>query len=285
MNEREHYAIQELYEENVFVTHGLCLASMHKMPNLHFHDGFEIFLSMSDGCVFSFEEKSYRLDRGGLILANNRELHRTFAPPEGMYERYIVSFIPDFISDLGMDEEVFHSFINRPADRPRCIQLTEEQVQELVSVIERLQQFLREKRYGEIMLRKLALAQIVILCSGYFEGETENTWQMEASRRLQPVFAFIKEHIEETILLDDLADFLFISKAQLIRLFKEEIGMTPNEYIILSRIMRSREYLARGYSVIKVCEMVGYADESHFIRTFKKIMGITPKQYGKLRRR
>ena len=40
MNEREHYAIQELYEENVFVTHGLCLASMHKMPNLHFHDGF-----------------------------------------------------------------------------------------------------------------------------------------------------------------------------------------------------------------------------------------------------
>ena len=84
MNEREHYAIQELYEENVFVTHGLCLASMHKMPNLHFHDGFEIFLSMSDGCVFSFEEKSYRLDRGGLILANNRELHRTFAPPEGM---------------------------------------------------------------------------------------------------------------------------------------------------------------------------------------------------------
>ena len=74
-------------------------------------------------------------------------------------------------------------------------------------------------------------------------------------------------------------------RQQLIRLFKEEIGMTPNEYIILSRIMRSREYLARGYSVIKVCEMVGYADESHFIRTFKKIMGITPKQYGKLRRR
>ena len=35
---------------------------------------------------------------------------------------------------------------------------------------------------------------------------------------------------------------------------------------------------------VKVCELVGYADESHFIRTFKKIMGITPKQYGKLRR-
>ena len=75
-----------------------------------------------------------------------------------------------------------------------------------------------------------------------------------------------------------------MSKMHLIRLFKAEMGMTPNEYIIMVRIQQARFYLAEGMAVIKVCEMVGYADESHFIRTFKKIMGITPKQYGKLRR-
>lgn len=107
---------------------------------------------------------------------------------------------------------------------------------------------------------------------------------MKVSRRLQPAFAYIREHIGETISLDDLAEHLFISKPQLIRLFKAETGMTPNKYITLFRIMKSREYLTEGNSLLKVCELVGYADESHFIRTFKKIMGITPKQYGKLRR-
>lgn len=284
MNEKEFYAVQELYKENVFVTHGLCLSKMHQMPNLHFHDGFEIFLTMSDHCVFDLERESYCLNKGGLILVNNMELHRTSGPPSGMYERYIVSFIPDFISDLGMDEELFCGFINRPPKRPRCIQLTDEQLSELVAAIEKLQQYLKNNRYGDVMLRKMALSQIIILCNGYFEGETQNPKQAEKSRRLQPVFDYIKENLKEKILLDDLAECLFISKAQLIRLFKEEIGITPNEYITLSRIMRSREYLTEGYSILKVCELVGYADESHFIRTFKRIMGITPKQYGKLKR-
>ena len=58
--------------------------------------------------------------------------------------------------------------------------------------------------------------------------------------------------------------------------------MTPNEYLITVRIMKSREYLTAGVSVVKTCELIGYTDESHFIRRFTRIVGITPKQYGKL---
>lgn len=217
-------------------------------------------------------------------MVNDRELHRTYAPPEGIYDRCIVSFIPDFISHLGMEEELFEGFINRPAGKPRCVCLKEGQIQELLQVIGLLQQYIKEKRPGDEMLRKLALSQIVVLCNGYLKGEAENSQQVKVSRRLQPAFAYIREHIGETISLDDLAEHLFISKPQLIRLFKAETGMTPNKYITLFRIMKSREYLTEGNSLLKVCELVGYADESHFIRTFKKIMGITPKQYGKLRR-
>ena len=61
--------------------------------------------------------------------------------------------------------------------------------------------------------------------------------------------------------------------------------MTPNEYIIMTRVMKARSYLTEGIPVLKICELVGYSDESHFIRTFKKIMGITPKQYSKLRKK
>lgn len=284
MKEKEYSIVQELYEENISVVHNITPAHVYDMRIMHFHDGFEIFLSMSDNCVYAFEKESYRLDRGGLILVNNGELHRTCAPPDDIYDRYIISFIPDFLSDLGMEEELFQGFFNRPAGRPRCVQLTEEQLDELVEAIELLRKYLGQNRHGEIMLRKLALAQVIILCNGYFNGGALNPQQLMVSKRLQPVFDYIKENIGENLSLDKMAEYLFISKAQLIRLFKSETGMTPNEYITLYRIMKSREYLAKGDSVLKVCERVGYADESHFIRTFKKIMGITPKKYGMLKR-
>lgn len=283
-DKKEYYVVQELYQENVFVAHNICPSHMHRMPALHFHDGYEIFLSLCDGCVYVVEEEIYSLNRGGLIMVNDRELHRTYAPSQGIYERCIVSFVPDFISNLGMEEELFEGFLNRPAGKPRCICLTEEQIQELLQVIGLLQRYIEEQRPGGEMLRKLALSQVVVLCNGYLKGEAGSAQQMIVSRRLQPAFAYIREHIGEIIRLDDLAEHLFLSKAQLIRLFKAETGMTPNEYITLFRIMKSREYLTEGNSLLKVCELVGYADESHFIRTFKKIMGITPKQYGKLRR-
>lgn len=64
---------------------------------------------------------------------------------------------------------------------------------------------------------------------------------MKVSRRLQPAFAYIREHIGETISLDDLAEHLFISKPQLIRLFKAETGMTPNKYMMRCSMRESEK--------------------------------------------
>ncbi|MGI5893893.1 MAG: helix-turn-helix transcriptional regulator [Candidatus Merdivicinus sp.] len=93
---------------------------------------------------------------------------------------------------------------------------------------------------------------------------------------------YIQTHSDENLTLDDLCQKFFISKSHLITSFKNTVGMTPNEYLVTTRIMKSREYLKRGIPVVKTCELIGYNDESHFIRTFKRIVGITPKQYSKL---
>jgi AraC-like DNA-binding protein len=285
MERKEVYAVQELYQDNLMVTHTVCGAHEYDMKNLHFHDGFEIWFTLTDNSGFYFENCSYTLNRGGLVLVNNSELHRTTAPPDGIFDRYIISFVPDYIAMFNTGEEdLFHAFINRPQGVAHYVQLTETQTEEFLDTISRLDRYIKDSRYGTELLKKLTLTELVTLCSGYFKGSV-HFQEEQSSERLNPILQYIKNNINKDLTLDTLTAKFFISKTHLIRLFKAVTGMAPNEYIIMTRVMKARTYLSEGMPILKICELVGYADESHFIRTFKRIMGITPKQYSKLRRK
>ena len=115
MGSKEVYAVQELYHENLLVQHNICNADFYDMKNLHFHDGYEIWFTVTDGCGFFLENSSFSLDRGGLVLVNSSELHRTTAPPTGIYDRYIISFVPDYIAGFDSEETgLFSLFTDHP---------------------------------------------------------------------------------------------------------------------------------------------------------------------------
>ncbi|MBE6589928.1 MAG: helix-turn-helix domain-containing protein [Ruminococcaceae bacterium] len=67
------------------------------------------------------------------------------------------------------------------------------------------------------------------------------------------------------------------------RLFREQVGKTPREYLTYLRIKSAKKLLAaRGsskYSVSDICAMVGFNDVSYFSRVFKKETGIAPSEY------
>ena len=67
------------------------------------------------------------------------------------------------------------------------------------------------------------------------------------------------------------------------RLFREEYGKTPHEYLTELRIRSAKKLLSArnlsNYSVTAVCMMVGFSDVSYFSRIFKKHTGLTPSEY------
>lgn len=281
--DREIYALKEFYRENLFVSHNITRPRDYEMKSMHFHDGYEIWLSMSDGAKYVIENETYEANRGALFLVNNMEMHKSIAPQDCDFERFVVSFVPEYLVEYENDE---HSLLRIFTDKPQggnyCILLTEEQIDEFLKVIEMIQRFTTGDYYGKEQLKKHALAQLIILCNGYY-NHAERFLVVETAMRLKPIIGYIREHIDESLSLLEIADKFYLSKMQLYRLFKTGTGMPPNEYIIMTRILKARPYLAEGMPIIKVCEMIGYSDESHFIRTFKRVMGITPKQYGKLK--
>ncbi len=73
-----------------------------------------------------------------------------------------------------------------------------------------------------------------------------------------------------------------ISHAHLLRLFKEEYGITLIKYITKKRIELACDLLrTTDLSVSSVAYSSGFSNEIHFMKTFKKTIGMSALQYRK----
>lgn len=73
------------------------------------------------------------------------------------------------------------------------------------------------------------------------------------------------------------------SQRQFVRLFSQDVGLTPRLYLRVQRFQRAL-HLLRGQtpaqtSLASVAFEAGYTDQPHFNRDFREFSGLTPDQY------
>ena len=77
-----------------------------------------------------------------------------------------------------------------------------------------------------------------------------------------------------------------ISRAQLMRLFKQQIGISPHAFVNHVRLQQAAVLLKQtADSVLSIALTVGFQSEAHFGKAFKKRYGIPPGQYRKTQER
>ena len=79
--------------------------------------------------------------------------------------------------------------------------------------------------------------------------------------------------------LDELASSVGISRYAVIRLFKNNFGLTPHAYQINQKVQQARAQLKLGLPLVDIALTLGFSDQSHFQHAFKAYTGITPKRY------
>ncbi len=91
---------------------------------------------------------------------------------------------------------------------------------------------------------------------------------------------FIHCHYCEPITVQQLAAHLGLDRKYLSSLFKESVGVSPQQYLLRYRMDKAGELLLSGrYRVGEVARSVGYQDALLFSRMFKKAKGHSPKQW------
>ncbi|NSW54301.1 MAG: AraC family transcriptional regulator [Anaerolineae bacterium] len=96
------------------------------------------------------------------------------------------------------------------------------------------------------------------------------------------VKAHIQHHLAEPLTLDDLAAAAGFSRYHFSREFKRLAGVSPMAYLRQERVAAARSLLlSTPWTLPKIAEQVGFADETQLSRVFRRLMGVPP---GKLRK-
>lgn len=89
-------------------------------------------------------------------------------------------------------------------------------------------------------------------------------------------YEFIQDCIDYEFDLDILASNANMSKFHFLRVFKNELGITPHNFIINERVNKAIKLIKNGVSLSQASMQAGFSDQSHFTRNFKKLYGYTP---------
>jgi AraC-like DNA-binding protein len=87
-------------------------------------------------------------------------------------------------------------------------------------------------------------------------------------------------NLDQEMKMEELARECAVSLRQLQRIFKDEMGMSPGNFVVALKMEQAAALLGSGgFNVSEVAWRLGYQDGSYFSRVFKKYHGVAPRQF------
>jgi len=94
---------------------------------------------------------------------------------------------------------------------------------------------------------------------------------------------YMEDNFQKSLLVEEIASYAMLSRYHFSRLFKQETGFSPHQYLINIRLRHARELLSQGSVPMDViASTCGFSSTSHFISVFKKENGMTPVMFQKM---
>lgn len=146
-----------------------------------------------------------------------------------------------------------------------------------------IRQMLEAKRLtgrDEMLRMSKMLETFVNLMDEQSEDDRSNP---EARSYVKSALNFIHKNYKENVKINQIADDIGISRSYLTKIFRQEISLSPQEYLMNFRAQQAGYLLKHTDSSIKEIALnCGYGDAIAFSKAFKKMYSISPKQYREL---
>jgi len=115
-----------------------------------------------------------------------------------------------------------------------------------------------------------------------FERHVMKPPSLRYTDTIRKAIDYIKNHFPEKIKLQDIADSVYLSPTYFAKVFKEETGQTPGNFLNAVRIDAGKQLLlSTSASILEISERVGFENQGYFTRVFKKTEGLPPGLYRK----
>ena len=140
---------------------------------------------------------------------------------------------------------------------------------------------------NELLAKSLLLqmiAQLIEIENSYpLSAKIINTKaQLKDNSRINKAISFIYENMAKNITVKELSELCHLTTDHFTKLFKQEIGDSPKNYVRKVKINHAKALMASTDKTInQIAREVGILDPFYFSRSFKQITGSNPTQYMK----
>ena len=106
----------------------------------------------------------------------------------------------------------------------------------------------------------------------------------ETNVNLEIIKNFIDENLDTSLSLKEISKKVNLNQSYLSRIFKKQYGLSPRNYLLNTRINKSKKLLEQGLDISQIALELGFCDQAHFYKAFKNSFAITPNQYKNIKR-
>lgn len=97
---------------------------------------------------------------------------------------------------------------------------------------------------------------------------------------IQEAVHYIEQNYQRDLTVEEVADACRLNRSYFSKLFKDNMGCPPQEFLIGVRLAKAAEMMCNGNAPIsEIAVRCGYSNQFHFSRAFKKRYGEPPQKW------
>jgi AraC-like DNA-binding protein len=140
-------------------------------------------------------------------------------------------------------------------------------------------------RYAKEFMIHTLTVELMIHLSRAMRNEWEENLRVKNGKARELVKIarqYMDENFEQGITVAEAAQYVFLSQGYFTRAFKDELGISPMNYLMRKRIEKACELLENNeIKVSSIAVQSGFSSPQRFNVAFRKLMGKTPMEYRK----
>ena len=260
-------------DEHIIVYHNKNFKRYISVP--HLHSQYEIYYNICGARGFMVNGKFYKCNERDLLIIPKTHTHKAIVNKNTEYERCIINIdemaiekISSMCKDTGCLDWIVHEdgMVNLSSIQHDCFM-----------------KLVREYGNCDSELGQLSVfINIMSFLEKAFQDTKKHEYLSDDDISYADMIIRLVEKNAGNISVHDISSQIYLNEDYVSRLFKDETGITLNNYIITRRLAEAKRHLFLGKSVKEACFLSGFNDYSNFIRTFKKFEGYSPGELDHL---
>ncbi len=253
----------------------------HQVQNFRYHwhqDLYELNILLHGKQHFYQGTDVYDLEADDVILINPNIGHASYCDPEGTIA-FVLHFSPLILRQFvrkGQSLSITGCLSDAHTRNDEAYKKIRMYAAQIITYLD------RNDPYSQFLAKASSEMLIGTLCSA-FDASVEETGMEtdeETKKIIQTVLAYMEEHYQEKITLEDIAGLTGYNRTYISTLFHQTVGIRFYDYLIRLRLQKAiQDLITTDRSLTEIAIYNGFSDLKSFNTRFKDMLRVLPSEY------